>query len=687
MKRQSPRAPIRPEIKREATEPGSGRNETVNSQNPGKCGKTWSCFLGGAIIVLAIILAYQPAWNAGFIWDDDAYIIHNKLLTEPGGLARIWFSQDSPSQYFPLVYTVFKLERGLWGLNPSGYHWVNILLHAANSLLVWQILSRLRIPGCWLAAALFALHPVQVESVAWVTELKNILSVLFSLLAVLTWIKFLDRPARPWLFYFGALFFYLLALFSKTTACTLPAALLLVVWLTGQPLNRKRAVQILPFIIFGFSMGLLTMWWERHHIGTSGETFSIGPVARVLIASRAIWFYLGKLLWPASLAFSYPQFDTSLANPVGFISLAAVLVCAVVLWFWRKRIGYGAGAALFFFVATLSPMLGFIMLYTFKYTFVADHYQYAAAIGPLALLAALIVRVPNAFPPRENVLRIIVFTILVLAFGSLTWRRATAFQNAESIWRDTIAKNPKSWLAFTCLGDELLHRGEFDEAIELYNRAIELNPTDVNAMVSAGNAYFGRNRYTEAAALYSRALGINPANPESHVNLAVILANEGKLNEAIDHDRAALRLNPKHVAAHVNLAVSLARQGNYPEALEHYREAIAINPERPLNRINMAITLEAMGKHDEANEQYKIAAHQVNRYAESLAQQGRNLEAESQYLEAIKMIPNNAEAHFGLGRLLLTYGKEVEARAHLEAALKIRPDYSEAQQLLRKISH
>src|SRR5213083_494673 len=200
------------------------------------------------LLVVTAILAYQPAWHGGFIWDDDAYITNNELLTAPDGLRRIWFSLDSPSQYFPLVYSTFRIEHALWGLNPTGYHWVNLLLHAANALLVWRVLARLNVPGAWLAAAIFALHPVQVESVAWITERKNVLMGFFFLLTLLAWTAFVDeRTKRPWRFYGLALILYVLALSAKTTACTLPAALLLILWLQKKSINWERILQIAPF--------------------------------------------------------------------------------------------------------------------------------------------------------------------------------------------------------------------------------------------------------------------------------------------------------------------------------------------------------------------------------------------------------------------------------------------------------
>jgi hypothetical protein len=237
------------------------------------------------------------------------YVINNKLLTAPDGLKRIWFTLDSPSQYFPLVYSVLRMERHAWGLAPEGYHWVNILLHAANALLLWRVLRRMAIPGAWLAAALFALHPVQVESVAWVTELKNVLSLLFCILAVRAWLEFVEDRPGCWWFYALALVFQLLALFAKTTACTLPAALLLTLWVQGKPINLRRLLQVVPFLGAGVAMGIVSIWFERYHQHTMGETFAIGPLARVLIASRAVWFYLGKLIWPVNLSFSYSHYQ------------------------------------------------------------------------------------------------------------------------------------------------------------------------------------------------------------------------------------------------------------------------------------------------------------------------------------------------------------------------------------------
>src|SRR5271170_2288995 len=370
----------------------------------------------GLILIVATIMAYQPVWQAGFIsGDDNEYVVNNPLLSAPDGLWRIWFSMDSPSQYFPLTYTVFRLEHALWGFNPTGYHWVNLLLHVANALLVWRLLARLAVPGAWLAAALFALHPVQVESVAWVSELKNVLMGFFFLLTLLAWVEFLDEPdKRRWKFYVLALVFYAPALCAKTTACTLPAALLLILWLQAKPINGWRLVEVAPFVALGIGMGLLTMWWERFHQGTQGTLFSLGLMERILVASHAVWFYAGKLFWPMNLTFSYPRWTINAADPWAYGWLVAGVGLGAVIFWVRGWVGRSVEVGVLFFVTTLAPILGFIMLYTFLYSFVADHYQYVASIGLMALVAAGITIALGFSGKRNPFLKPVFYGLLLL---------------------------------------------------------------------------------------------------------------------------------------------------------------------------------------------------------------------------------------------------------------------------------
>ena len=559
----------------------------------------------GALLVLATILAYQQAWHAGYIWDDDVYVTGNKLLTAPDGFWRIWFSLDSPSQYFPLVYSTFRLEHALWGFNPAGYHWVNIFLHTANALLVWRLLYLLRVPGAWLGAAFFALHPVQVESVAWITELKNVMMGFFFLLALLAWIAFVaDRPSGKLKFYGLALVCYALALCSKTTACTLPAALFLVLWLQQKPIGWRRILEITPFVALGLGMGLVTIWWERYHQGAQGAVFAIGLPERVLVASRAIWFYLGKLIWPAHLSFSYPRWTVSSGNPLDYVWLLLTVAVAVAIYFVRRRIGRSVEVAAVFFVATLSPVLGFIMLYTFRFSFVADHYQYLASIGPLALAAAAIT---VASRNRERWQRQAVCGGLLLPLGILTWRQCAMYANIETLWQTTISENPRSWMAHNNLGNALLQKGRVNEAIAQFNQALKIDPDYAVGHSNLGNALLRLGRAEESLAHIERALEIDPRNAEAENNLGNTLMQMGRRQDAVTHYGKAIAIDPHYAEAYNNLGATLLQMGRLNESLAQLQKALTIDPESQQAQNNLGNTLLRMARASEALAHYDKA--------------------------------------------------------------------------------
>jgi protein O-mannosyl-transferase len=575
---------------------------------------------GGAFIVLATLIVYLPALGGGFIWDDDAYVTANKLLTAPDGWWRIWFSAHYQSQYFPLVYTTLRVEHALWGLNPLGYHLVNVLLHAANALLVWAALRRLAIPGAWLASSIFALHPVQVETAAWITELKNTQSTLFYLLALLAWIRFTEAgTARPWRFYALALALYQLALFSKTTACTLPAAMALVLWLRKQPIDLRRAAQIAPFFILGVAMGLLSVWWEGH-LGNYGEQFDLKFSAgeRLLIAPRALWFYLGKLVWPANLTFSYPRWDLNAHDPVQYVWAAGALAAAGLLWWKRAAVGRGTIAAMVFYVATLSPMLGLFSLFTFRYSFVADHYQYLACLGPIALVAAGLHRLQARWPagsPGWKVLSL----VLVAVCGVLTWRQAGAYRSAEALWRDTLKKNPASWMAHNNLGLILKNQGKTEETERHYRKALQIEPGSGEVHYNLGLILKGAGKLAEAEAQYREALRLKHDDGDTHYNLANLLAATDRRDGAIGEYQQALRFSPEDADIHNNLGVSLYYLRRFDEAMAHFREALRLRPNAADIHCNLGNALLATHQREQAVEEYTAALRLDPEFAEAKA--------------------------------------------------------------------
>jgi protein O-mannosyl-transferase len=609
-------------------------------------------WLQAILLTAAVVLAYQPAWHAGFVWDDDVYVTHNHLLTAPDGLKRIWFSTDSPSQYFPLVYTVLRMERGAWGLAASGYHWVNILLHAANALLLWSLLRRLRMPAAWLAAALFALHPIQVESVAWVTELKNVLSLFFCLLTARAWVEFVEDRPGAWRFYAGALFLQALALLAKTTACTWPVALLLILWLQGKPMAWRRVWQIVPFFVMGLLMGLVSVWWERYHQYAVGDAFALGWMSRLLIASRAVWFHLGKLLWPVGLSFSYARWHINSATPWPYLWLAACVMAGMAIWVS----GRGVKMAAIYYVAMLAPLLGFISEYTFRYTFVADHYQYVACIGPLALVAVALDNFLRRFAVRAKPL---VYALLLLLLVLLTWRQCRNYADSETLWRATLASTPSSTIARNNLSRALLDKKQYDDSIALSQGVLAVNPGDPVAQNNLGLALLEEGRVEDSIPHFQRALAAEPNGPNAWYNLGRASLQQGRFESATTHFQTAIRLQPDFAAAYCNLGYALLQTGRIPAALANYEKSIALDPDYALPH---------------------------NDLGDILLRQGETNQARRHFERAVKLAPDFVEARYNLGGVLLAAGQLDEALSQYEKVAQLRPRLAAAHAMLGQLA-
>ena len=538
--------------------------------------------LGALVIVVATVVAYWPVFSAGLIWDDDAYVTRNPMLKEPDGWWRLWFLAHMQSQYFPLVFSTLRLEYAMWGLNPLGYHAVNVALHIVNSLLAWALLRRLAVPGAWLAAAIFALHPVQVETVAWVTELKNTESTMFYFLALLAWLRFCG--GQGWKYYALALGMQALALFAKTTACTLPAVMLLVLWVRKERVDRRRVGQTLPFLILGIGMGLVSVWWEKH-LGNYAPGLQLlgGPLDRLLIATHAVWFYVGKVFWPVQLTFSYPRWAIHAWDWRQYGWLMGCLAAAALLWSGRNKLGRGPAAAVIFFVAVLSPLLGFIPLYTFIFSYVADHYQYLACLGLIALAVGSAAQVAQAWPwTRRGLIGLAVVLVFVLA--AATWRQCGIYHDVETLWADTAMKNPRSWLAHCSLGRTLTGRGRFAEAEEQFQIALAIMPRGEVINYEYGNLLVKAGRLEEALSRYRAALALDPKDASVHNNLGYVLQHLNRLDEAVTELQVSATINPADPQVWFNLGNVLSMEQRTNEAVTAYQRAAQLQPDSDLFR-------------------------------------------------------------------------------------------------------
>jgi len=384
--------------------------------------------VGALGLIVATLIAYAPALRAGFIWDDDAYVSENQTLRSGDGLRKIWFELGATPQYYPLVFTTFWAEYQIWEARPTGYHLINVLLHALSAVLLWRLLRLLGVPGAWIGAAVFALHPVNVESVAWISERKNVLSGMFYLSSALAYFHFdarlLSTDAGRARIYALSLFLFLCALLSKTVTATLPAALLLVIWWKRGRVRWRDFQRVLPFFVLGMVFGLVTAWTERIHVGATGASWNFGPLDRVLIAGRAVWFYASKLVWPNELTFIYPHWRIDSQIWWQFLFPVAALALLAALWFLRGRIGRGPLVAALFFGGTLVPALGFFNVYPMRYSFVADHFQYLAGIGLITLAVAAGTSAIAKFDDDRKRMTAIVAALVLLVLGTLTWQQA-----------------------------------------------------------------------------------------------------------------------------------------------------------------------------------------------------------------------------------------------------------------------
>jgi tetratricopeptide (TPR) repeat protein len=571
----------------------------------------------GLLLVAATFLAYRPAWNGQPVWDDDAHMTKPDLRSA-AGLARIWMQLGATQQYYPLVHTVFWLEHRIFGDSTPGYHLLNILLHVFSVLLLVRILRRLGIPGgaAWLAGGIFALHPVMVESVAWITELKNTLSGVFFLAAALAYLKF-DRE-REKKHYAVALILFLFGLLSKSVIVTLPAALPVVFWWKRGKIEWKRDVApLLPFFAIGIILGLFTAWVERRYMGAEGSEFSLAFIDRCLIAGRAVWFYLCKLLWPANLIFIYPRWHIDATAGRQYLFPAAILLAIGIFWALRNR-SRAPLAVLLYFTITLFPALGFFNVYPFRYSFVADHFQYLACIGPMAAGAACIVQGTGLLQERlRRPLQPMFCGMLLSVLFLLSWKQSGMYTDTETLYQTTILKNPDCWMAHYNLGILLGKMGRTDEAMAHYQKTLELNPKHAKAHNNLGLLLAMMGRTDEAMIHFQKALELNPKHVEAHNNLGILLAKMGRTDEAMVHFQKALELNPNYADAHNNLGNLLTNKGQLDEAMAHFQKALELNPNYGNAHYNLGILLGKMGRTDEARAHYQKALELNPNFARS----------------------------------------------------------------------
>jgi tetratricopeptide (TPR) repeat protein len=504
---------------------------------------------GAAFIILLTFAAYLPAIRGGFIWDDDQHVTENPLLRSGRGLWMIWTTLGATPQYYPLTHSSFWIEYGVWGANPLGYHIVNVTLHVTSALLVWRILALLNLRGAWLAAAVFAVHPIQVESVAWITERKNVLCGVFFFLAMLAFLK--ERRL-------AAIALFACALLSKTVAGTLPGALVVILWWRDGRVRRKDLLWLAPMFAMALVMGSLTARMERTQVGAVGSEWDFTIAYRILIAGRALWFYAGKLLVPYNLTFIYPRWEIDPTVWWQWAPPAAAAGVVVALFLLRHRIGRGPLACTLYFGGTLVPALGFVNVYPMRYSFVADHFQYLSGLGLIVLAVELLCRripLPWLAP-------------LPVGLAALTWMQCHMYRDARSLWETTLERNPSAWIAHDHLG-AIIGTSDPERALGHYARARELNPRDVDSYIGSGMLLVRLDRKEHGLRDLRDAIALRPDHPRPYYALGVALEQMNDIPGAVREFERAILADDRFIPARQHLVELYTRLGRGDDAARH----------------------------------------------------------------------------------------------------------------------
>jgi Tfp pilus assembly protein PilF len=610
------------------------------------------------LLALLVLLAYIPAYDAQFIWDDDAHLTANPQVVGAEGLRGIWTT--SAATYYPLVLTTFWLQHAVWGLHPFPYHLFNVLLHALCGLLLRHVLLRLKAcpAAAWLGAALWVLHPAQVETAAWITELKNTQSGVFYLLAILMFLHWREVPRgtrRRTAFYAGFLLCAAGALLSKTSTVMLPVVVALCAWWLDGRWRWLIVKPLLPFFALSAAAAAWTVWEQKFHSGALGIEWVQTIGERIAVAGAVPWFYLGKLLWPYPLIFIYPRWNVRPPGLLWFLPVAALLAVLIALWRYRNTTLRPLWFAFAYFVVSLFPVMNFFDVYFFRYSFVGDHFQYLAAMGPLALAgAAIAAALRKAGSPRYYAA---VVTVLVAALAAVSADHGEVFKNNEVLWKHTIAKNPEAWLAHNNLATIFLDQSNVAAA------EVELEDT----------------------------LRLNPRYAEAHANLANILFDAGRFDEAITHFRQAIEAEPQYERMYNYLGMSLVMSGQMDEGVRQIRRAIELNPEDAKAHEHLGIALSRRGDKEGATAEFAAtvrasptSANYRMRYGTALLLQDKFAEAKAQFAEAVRLTPDFAPAHKLLGVALLELQEKDEAVRQLQEALRLDPSDGESREKLKQ---
>ena len=629
-------------------------------------------WLAPITILLLAILAYLPAMHAGFIWDDTLLIGDNAALKSANGLHTIWITQLMGDNW-PVTATSFWLEWRLWGMNASGYHVINIILHGLNAVLLWQVLRRLNIKGAWAAGLLFAVHPVCTASVAWISERKNTLSLFFMLVSFLFYLRADSR--LKWLFI--SLVAFALALLSKSSVVGFPVILLLCAWWQNQKIARQDIIRTLPFFALSLGMAWLTIFAQHRAMNQRAIDLGDPLLTRLLGGTWAIWFYLGKILWPQNLTMIYPRWVINSNAFITWLPVIFLIVLILACWKCRKTWGRAGLCVITYFLIALAPVLGLINMAYFNISRVSDHLQYLAVPGILAFLAATGAYLLAKFGERIQAAVTIVVTLIL---ASLTWHRSTTFIMPETLWADNIQKNPGAWRVHNSLGAEFFRNGKTEQAMHEYREALRIAPEAGDAHYNLGNALYRLGQREQAVAEFTTAAQLGSETFNANNNAGIALTELNRWDEAVAHYQAAIQEKESFTEAHRNLAVAYLHLQKYDAAQKEFETVLQYDPANTSAHDGLAAVLETKGNTADALALFQKSVQQnpensggYHNIGIILVKQGNLTEAVAQFQKSLAINPNDSSTHADLADAFVRLGQIPEAKAQFEEALKLNP--------------
>jgi tetratricopeptide (TPR) repeat protein len=640
-------------------------------------------FLQTILILLAGFWVYAPCLHGEFLWDDDKLLVGNRLMYDPAGLWKIWFLPGALLDYYPLTFTLQRLEWNLWGEDTSGYHFINLVLHLASGFLVWRLFERLGIKLAFWGGLLFTVYPVNVESVAWISELKNTLSLPPLLLAMLFWIDYDEHGrARD---YALALGLFVVAMLCKSSVVMLPLALLLYArWKRGT-IRQRDLLAIAPFFLAGLAIGFFDTHVALQHRKVPELPLS-GP-ARLDTAARQVFSLLLFSVFPFHLMPIYPS---GLVQSVAAVDVLPWLALAGVLWAaWRHRSTWGRHVllGLGFFLVNLVPPLVFIYVAATRVVWSMEHLVYISIIGIIGLLVAGLDWLHGRLKggPRMALIIAAAACTAVLALGS--WAYAGLYSDALDFWQYALRMNPGSWTVRLALGETLLKRGDAPDALEQFQAALRLDPTYVNIHYDVAQGLDAVGRRDEAIAEDKIAMNLNPFNPTPPAALGDIYSVElGNNAQALEYYQDALKIDPGNIDANFGLGSMLYHRGQFAAALPHLAEAAQYDPDSGQAHDllgNTYLNLQQMAEAGaELTRAVQLAPDNATYHSDLgvyLAQVHQPQEAFEQFQAALKISPNDSQIHYDLGCLYLVTGNTNAAIAEYQTALRIDPHLTAAQ--------